>query len=186
MKTKIAIEVAFGMSFIHSKKQIHRNLNISNIRLNNVYESKIINFSQVRVSSFGISNRTLTKSIGEIAYMSPEMAREEDYNEKTDVYSYGVILHVLFSGKPPKQSMNEKLSKKEAILAEPSKWISSKCIDLIKKCISNEIQQRPSFDEIIDEIYSNNFELASEIDISSVLRRYLSLNRFRSQHQYKS
>ena len=42
--------------------------------------------------------------------MSPEMAREEDYDEKTDVYSYGVILLVLFSGKQPKQSMNAKMN----------------------------------------------------------------------------
>ena len=38
LKTRIAVEIAFGMSFIHKQKQIHRNLCVDNIRLNNVFE----------------------------------------------------------------------------------------------------------------------------------------------------
>ena len=50
MKTKIAVEIAFGMSFIHNHKQIHRDLNIDCIRLNDIFESKITNFSQVHIA----------------------------------------------------------------------------------------------------------------------------------------
>ena len=169
------------MSFIHKQKQIHRNLNVDNIRLNNVFESKIIDFSQVHVSDLFESNQTLTKLVGTFAYMSPEMAREEDYDEKTDVYSYGVVLYYIFNGKLPKQSMNDKIKKKKITFPKPSQAISQPCIDLIKKCMSNESKDRPSFDDIINEMYSVSFELASEVDISSVLRRYQSLNFFNMQ-----
>ena len=162
LKTKIALEVAFGMSFIHKQKQIHRNLNVDNIRLNCVFESEIINFSQVHVSDFFLSNKTLTKLIGTFAIMSLEMAREEDYDEKTDVYSYGVVLYFIFDGRLPKQSMSDKINKKKIKFPKPSQAISQQCLDLIKKCMSNESKDRPSFDDIINEIYSVSFELACD------------------------
>lgn len=82
--------------------------------LNKRFEAKIIDFGLVHVSEMlnGESFVSLTKGIGTFAYMSPEMLNEDDYDYKTDVYSFGVYLYVLFTGSLPKQKLNEKLSKK--------------------------------------------------------------------------
>ena len=94
LKTRIALEVAFGMKHIHSFGMIHRDLKLDNIMLNEVFETTIIDLGLVRVEE----ENSLTKGIGTLSYMSPEMAKDEKYNNKTDVYSFGVILHFIFTG----------------------------------------------------------------------------------------
>ena len=111
LKVLIAIEVAFVMSHIHRLRMIHRDLKLENIMMNNIFESKIIDFGLVRVDEFIGIQSSLTKGIGTLAYMSHEMVSEENYDNKTDVYSYGILLYTLFVGKLPKQSMKEKLDK---------------------------------------------------------------------------
>ena len=49
MKVKIAIEIAFGMSYIHKFGMIHRDLSIKNIKLNQKFEAKICNFGQAHL-----------------------------------------------------------------------------------------------------------------------------------------
>ena len=49
LKTKIAVEIAHAMNFIHKKGLIHRDLKIDNIRLNCIFEAKIIDFGLVRI-----------------------------------------------------------------------------------------------------------------------------------------
>ena len=84
MKTKLAVEVAFGMLHIHENGMIHRDLKFENVML--------IDFGLAHVDAM---KDTMPKGVGAFAYMSPEMANEDDYNNKTDVYSF--LLLVLFT-----------------------------------------------------------------------------------------
>lgn len=97
LKAKIAVEIAFGMSHIHSRGIIHRDLKLENVMLNYIFEVKLIDFGLVHVSELANMNESLTKGVGTLAYMSPEMQNEEEYDYKTDVYSFGVLLFVLFT-----------------------------------------------------------------------------------------
>ena len=180
LKTRIAVEVAFGMSYIHSNGIMHRDLKLDNIMLNDVLESKIIDFGLVHVPGLSGPGSLLTKGIGTLAYMSPEMLNEEDYNEKTDVYSYGIVLFEMFTGSLPKQKMRDKMNKIAFECPKASPEISEYCIGLIKKCTSFEPSKRPSFDQIINEMEENSFDLASEIDKEVVIHRYKELNRIRT------
>lgn len=183
LKVKIALEIAFGMSHVHSLGMIHRDLKLENVMLDYIYEAKLIDFGLVHVDDLTGTKISLTKGVGTLAYMSPEMASEEDYDNKTDVYSYGVLLHVIFSGRLPKQSLKEKINNKEAQLSRNSASISEYCLNIIRRCMSFEPAKRPTFDEIIDDLYKNSFKLASEVDVSTVLHRYQILNRLRVLQQ---
>lgn len=177
MKVKIAVEVAFGMAHIHKLGLIHRDLKMSNIMLNGNFDSKIIDFELVHVTDIFNENKSLTKGIGTLAYMSPEMQNEDDYDNKTDVYSYGVLLHVLFSGNLPHQKMQDKLNKLPCQLPKPSYSISFICIELIRKCLSPEPLSRPSFVEIIKYLENNNFSLADDVDFNLIQNRYQTLKQ---------
>ncbi|KAK8838865.1 hypothetical protein M9Y10_032907 [Tritrichomonas musculus] len=180
LKVRIAVEVAFGMSHLHSRGMMHRDLKLENIMMNSVFDSKIIDFGLVHASEMSDSFSSLTKGIGTLAYMSPEMVNEEEYDNKTDVYSYGVVLFALFTGSLPKQSMRDRLNNVMMEYPAASWNISEYCISLIKRCTSFKATERPTFDDIIDDMFSNNFQLASEVDVKAIKHRFRELNRIRS------
>lgn len=181
LKVRIAVEVCFGMKRIHSFGLMHRDLKVKNIMMNSIFESKIIDFGLVYVSSLTDSHNSLTKGVGTFSYMSPEMLKEEEYDSKTDVYSYGIVLFVLFTCHHPKQSMKERLDNVPLKFPKPSSKISEYCINLIKRCTSFKSEDRPTFEEIIKDMHKNSFALAEEIDSIFIIRRYQEINHFESK-----
>lgn len=179
LKVRIAVEVAFGMSHIHSLGMMHRDLKLENIMMNDVFNSKIIDFGLIHIPGFSGTGSNLTKGIGTLAYMSPEMLNEEEYDNKTDVYSFGVVLFALFTGSLPKQSMRDRMNNVQMEYPEASNKISEYGINLIKHCTSFEPSKRPTFDEIIDDMAVNKFALAPEVDIKIITLRYQELNRLK-------
>ena len=176
LKARIALDVAHAMNFLHKSGLIHRELKVENIMLNSFLETKLIGLGFVRINELLVNNfsyvkDSLAKGIGSFAFMSPEMANEEEYDSKTDVYSFGIILHVIFAGNLPNQSLNEKMSGKKFKLPNPSDSISPFCINLIEQCTVRSPLKRPSFDSILNQLRENSFELASDIDPSILLKR---------------
>lgn len=178
LKTKIALEIAFGMMYIHKNGIIHRDLKLENVMLNSIFEAKIIDFDQCHVKDDQELDESKTKGIGTLPYMSPEMLNKEDYNNSTDVYSYGIALYKLFTGRLPEQSMKDKMDKKQIRFPQPSQLISENCIELIKMCTLYDKTKRPSFEKIIEYMYSKDFLLASEIDVEIIKNRYQVLSQF--------
>ena len=126
-----------------------------------MFETKIVDFGLVKITEsvfdeFKYVENSMTKGIGTLAYMSPEMLNEEEYDCKTDVYSFGVILYFMFFGSIPKQSLKDKTNGKPiTVQFSPSPSVSSFCIELIRKCLSPNPSDRPSFKMILDEIRKN-------------------------------
>lgn len=176
LKTKIVVEIAHGMNFIHKLGLIHRDLKIDNIRLNCIYEAKIIDFGLVRIheilfEKYSFVQDSMTRGVGTFSYMSPEMLNQDEYDYKTDVYSFGVVLYFMFIGDLPKQSLKEKMASIKIKLPKPSDSISKLCIDLISKCLSYKPSDRPSFDEILKMIRDNSYNLASFVNSKIVAKR---------------
>ena len=185
LKTKIVVEISHALNYLHKNKMIHRDLKIENIMLNSVYQAKLVDFGLVRIHEclpeYSFTEDSMTKGVGTLAYMSPEMLNEEEYDYKTDVYSFGVLLYVLFTGKVPKQSMKDKMKGKTIAMPESSSSISEFCINLIKKCMSIDPDDRPSFDEIIKELRKNEYALASSIDKLVIHVRDMELSLFEAK-----
>lgn len=68
-------------------------------------------------------------------------------------------------------------------LPNSSPKISQYCIDLIKRCREFKASERPTFDEIINDMLARNFALASEIDVKVIKRRFYELNSIISQQK---
>ena len=176
LRVKIAIEVAFGMNHLHRAGMIHRDLKIENIMLNYILEAKIIDFNLVHVENN--DDGSLTKGIGTFDYMSPEMLNNKDYDNKTDVYSYGIVLFVLLTGRLPKRNLTDKMNKKPIEFPNHSLPITSEGIELIKMCTSFEEKDRPSFSDIIEFIGNKKCALMKEIDIDILSGRYEELKQY--------
>lgn len=183
LKTRIVVEIVHAMNYIHKHGMIHRDLKIDNIMLNSVFEVKLVDFGLVRIhevfnNDYSFLNDSMTKGVGTLAYMSPEMMNEEHYDYKTDVYSFGIVLYFIFIGKLPKQGMKDKMNGKMIDLPSSSPGISQFCIDLIKKCLKVDPNERPSFEDILIDIRNHNYQLAGNIDRSVIYLRDQQLELF--------
>uniref|UniRef100_A0A672RHQ5 dual-specificity kinase n=1 Tax=Sinocyclocheilus grahami TaxID=75366 RepID=A0A672RHQ5_SINGR len=89
-RVKLALEIAMGLSYLHSKGIFHRDLTSKNCLIKsdeNGYTAIVGDFGNVETCK--ISKLSV---VGSPFWMAPEVLRDEPYNEKADVFSYGIIL----------------------------------------------------------------------------------------------
>ncbi|MFN2273367.1 MAG: protein kinase domain-containing protein, partial [Anaerolineales bacterium] len=96
----IAIQVAEGLTAAHAKGVIHRDIKPGNILLNREGQVKITDFGLARIAGESAITSTGTR-MGTGAYMSPEQARGDAVDHRTDIWSLGVILYEMATGRRP-------------------------------------------------------------------------------------
>jgi len=106
----VGLQICEGMNEAHEKGIIHRDLKPGNIIVNKKGIVKILDFglAKFRAGSdsmkTGIVNSNLTEKgivMGTVAYMSPEQARGEELDNRSDIFSFGILLYELIEGENP-------------------------------------------------------------------------------------
>ena len=94
-------QIAEGLQTAHEAGVIHRDIKPANIMLTDKGLIKIMDFGIAKLAGSETELTQVNSTIGTIAYMSPEQARGEDIDQRTDIWSVGVILYELTTGRRP-------------------------------------------------------------------------------------
>ncbi|KAM0033922.1 putative protein kinase RLK-Pelle-LRR-XI-1 family [Helianthus debilis subsp. tardiflorus] len=103
-RLKIAIEAAKGLCYLHhdcSPLIIHRDVKSNNILLSSDFEAHVADFGLAKFLQDGGASECMSAIAGSYGYIAPEYAYTLKIDEKSDVYSYGVVLLELITGRKP-------------------------------------------------------------------------------------
>ena len=96
----IVSQIASGLAKAHEKAILHRDIKPANILITEDGEAKLADFGLAKLAGQTKLTRTGT-TVGTVAYMSPEQARGDEVDARSDVFSLGVVLYELLTGEVP-------------------------------------------------------------------------------------
>ncbi|XP_060174005.1 uncharacterized protein LOC132604495 [Lycium barbarum] len=155
-RSRMALDIARGMNYLHhfNPPIVHRDLKSSNLLVDKNWTVKVGDFglSRLKYETYLASNT----GKGTPQWMAPEVLRSEPSNEKSDIYSFGVILWELATEKIPWDNLNSM----QVIGAvgfmnqrlDIPKDVHPQWASIIESCWHSEPKCRPSFQELVEQL----------------------------------
>ncbi|XP_072995894.1 serine/threonine/tyrosine-protein kinase HT1-like [Typha latifolia] len=159
----IALDITRGMEYIHSQGVIHRDLKPENILFDQDF--------CVKIADFGIACEeaycdALAEDPGTYRWMAPEMIKHKHYGRKVDVYSFGLLLWEMVTGRIPYEDMIPIQAAFAVVNKNLRPVIPADCPGplraLIEQCWALQADKRPEFWQIVKVL--EQFESALTLD----------------------
>ncbi|RIA88666.1 kinase-like domain-containing protein, partial [Glomus cerebriforme] len=171
-KFKLAYQIAEGVKYLHEKDILHQNLHSKNILIHQG-EAKIM---------LNISKNTEADHLGSkmISYHDPKFLENPsyDYDKKSDIYSLGVLMWELSSGKPPfideKNEKGLKIHLIDGHREEPIPNTPNEYLKLYKLCWDSEPDVRPSINKVFNKLgkmlYAQNKKILEPLELIRLIK----------------
>lgn len=165
-----SIQVARGMEKVHEKGIVHRDIKPQNLIVTVDNVVKIVDFGLAKLA--GAKRLTLQGiTVGTLGYMSPEQARGGEVTRQADIWSSGVVLYEMITGRLPFNGDNPQAVIYSILNEEPEPVtglrpnVPLELERIINKCLSKECANRyRSFDELIADLSLLNKKPGSAAD----------------------
>jgi len=168
---RISIQIAEGLEAAHKKGIVHRDIKCSNIMISNDDKVKIMDFGLAKVK--GNSQLTRMDSvIGTIAYMSPEQASGKTVDQRTDLWSLGIVFYEMLTGRQPFKGDYEQAII-YSILNEPPEPLRLERPDIpekLEQIVSRALAKKPT------DRYQNCEQLLNDLQSFSQLTERVSVS----------
>ncbi len=142
-------QICQGVGFAHQQDVVHRDLKPANILVNNDDEVKIVDFGLAAAASSADSRITKTGIlVGTPTYMAPEQVRARTIDQRTDIYSLGILLYEIFVGRAPYKgedhlaTLFQHVEGKAVPASKANPKISDELSDIIMKTMSLNPDER--------------------------------------------
>ncbi|KAL0364594.1 UNVERIFIED_CONTAM: Serine/threonine-protein kinase STY13 [Sesamum angustifolium] len=148
---QMALDLARGLSYLHSQKIVHRDVKTENMLLDKSRTVKIADFGVARVEASNPND--MTGETGTLGYMAPEVLNGNPYNRKCDVYSFGICLWEIYCCDMPYPdlSFSEVTSAvvRQNLRPEIPRCCPSSLANVMKRCWDANPDKRPEMDEVV-------------------------------------
>uniref|UniRef100_A0A7N0SYD4 non-specific serine/threonine protein kinase n=1 Tax=Kalanchoe fedtschenkoi TaxID=63787 RepID=A0A7N0SYD4_KALFE len=148
---RIALDLARGLSYLHSQKIVHRDVKTENMLLDARTNLKIADFGVARVEAQ--NPKDMTGETGTLGYMAPEVLDGKPYNRKCDVYSFGICLWEIYCCDMPYADLTF-VEVSSAVVRQNLRPDIPRCCpnafaSIMKKCWDGNPDKRPEMDEVV-------------------------------------
>ncbi|SOB74431.1 serine/threonine protein kinase [Cedratvirus lausannensis] len=147
---------ALGLKYLHESDIVHRDVKSSNLLVDEYWNVKVADFGFATMIK---EQATMTKC-GTPAWSAPEVLLNKKYNEKADVYSFGIVMWEVLTRSTPYPNKNPFNLGIEVIKGErpqiPQDNVDASFVEFMQRCWSEKPKDRPSMDKVV--MFLNSFE----------------------------
>eukprot|EP00271_Cylindrocystis_brebissonii_P001278 TRINITY_DN1158_c0_g1_i1.p1 TRINITY_DN1158_c0_g1~~TRINITY_DN1158_c0_g1_i1.p1 ORF type:complete len:402 (-),score=75.37 TRINITY_DN1158_c0_g1_i1:568-1773(-) len=170
-RVRIAQNIACGLAYLHSRRIIHRDLKASNVLLREDLSAMVADVGLAKTGPQQDETHVSTQVKGSFGYLDPNYFSTGHLNFKSDVYSYGVLLLELVTGRPcvdlskggvsvvawAKRHLEQTPYNMDAIVDERLQRMfdpqeAEALLEMAEKCIHADGDERPTFELIVESL----------------------------------
>jgi len=168
----IMLNILKALKCLHSQNYYHRDIKPENILINRYGEVKLSDFGTTKefIEEQQEVNDLQSKEQGTLAYQSPEVLSYESYSLQTDIWSVGITMHLLITGKHP-YNIDERSTSRNEVYSKiidqvPPKLdhsltskneLSKKLCQAINSCIVYDKYKRLTSENLLDQFFGKKY-----------------------------